>query len=821
MGAIKPERKKVCWVSFPGKYAAGWQALVDGHHEDSVACVFLDDPDSGLGKHHFEDPEKPDQCLCRQIYGERDYQQFGYLMTAKEQCTDDEKDKLKKRAQATNAHLVFGNPSKKDELKAEQLWEDNKKRASWGCMWFKVWLKRVEEAVSLEQRLKVVYFPGQVGQGKVKWNMLPTANIWDGIGCGGSQKGEIAKLDQMGWQYEKVDVTEFLSSQFNVGDTVDAELNNTDKTFTTATIIQIPGHGMSDPKWTVQCKNTPQAVFETSHVRHTTELFDTLLRECGKYSLMKVIASALKLNVHPIKEGRSRSGTASLAVKVDIRGVQDMQQLRDAVLSEDIAAAINRSLLDQHQVSQEISVDKTDFLNHYARNLLTFSQLTQHQHLKLKELCTYPDEDFHLRAAAGTGKTFVALRYSLRQLRASGRSVEKLLYICPSRPLIFHFVHWLCIQAKFVLPDDLKKDLLQRLVVMHDPYNRFMSVVIQDSCIVLEELECQPKGIRLAILDEAHDVLRTKSSLFQEIDAQQKLMLSDISQSSTRQIKYPKKVHEMTLTEVLRSTKRVVLGAGAFGLQDTDPITCRGTPGPPLKTFLFAADGPDIFAKFAGKTLEAIWHIARTYPSISLQQHVALIVPNEKFYSDLKPHVVKRLEEDFFPCCKIISFEDTLRHIPEGIHWDVGNDAFILDWDENAKGLEKMFVVSIGFDMEIKGDSKNSARARLYHSITRAQLQALVVDRFVPGGWLEFLTTVELKKDSFFEESTAEAEVRKDAARKVVDAMDARLAVGVHWDRGGRLKWTSAKVVQCCGEAKKELIQICKYCIHATLSWQE
>eukprot|EP00438_Fugacium_kawagutii_P001451 Skav211868 [mRNA] locus=scaffold1431:166491:168956:- [translate_table: standard] len=787
MGAIKP-KAGVCWVSFPGKFAAGWEALIDGHHEDSVACVFLDDPESGLGQHYFPDSDSSDRCLCAEIYGERDYKALGYLMK-KGPCTGDEKEKLEKRARAMNAHIVFGNPSEDDEKKAKKLWEDNKKRASWGCLWFQVWLQRVQKAVNLNQRLRAVYFPGEKGQGKVPWNMLATANLWDGIGCGGSQKGELAKLDQLGWQYEDVDVTMFLSDQFKVGETVDA-LNSADNTFTKAIITHIPGEGTPEPKWMVRCKKT-QAEFETSLVRHTTELFDTLLQKCGEDSLKKVIASSLNLKVHNIEEGRSRSGAASLAVKVDIRRVQDVQRLRDAVLSEDMAAAINRSLLDQHQVGEEISVDKADFLNHFARSLMTFAQLTQHQQIKLKEICAYPDENVHLRAPAGAGKTLVALRYALRKLRASGCGLGKLLYICPQRPLIFHFVQWLLIQAKFVLPNDLKNDLLQGLVVMHDPYNKFMKVVIQDSCIVLEELVSQPEGIILAILDEAHAVLGTKSSLFREVDARQKLMLSDISQSSSLQIDYPK-VREVTLTEVIRSTKRVVLGAGAFGLQDSQTITCLGTTGPPLKSFLFAApeDDQDIFAKFADKTLEAIWHIARTYPSISLQQHIALIVPDEKFYNDFKPHVMKRLEEDFFPCCKIISFEDALRHIPEGIHRDVRKDAFILDWDENAKGLEKMFVVSIGFDMEIKGDSNNSARSRLYHTITRAQLQTFVVDRFVRGGWLEFLSTLELKKDSF-EQSTAEAEVRKDAARKVVDVVDAWPTVGVNWDQCGTLKCTS------------------------------
>ena len=45
----------------------------------------------------------------------------------------------------------------------------------------------------------------------------PNVNLWDGIGCGGAQNGEVAKLDEMRptdhsgrWEYHEVDVTEFL-----------------------------------------------------------------------------------------------------------------------------------------------------------------------------------------------------------------------------------------------------------------------------------------------------------------------------------------------------------------------------------------------------------------------------------------------------------------------------------------------------------------------------------------------------------------------------------------------------------------------------------
>lgn len=58
----------------------------------------------------------------------------------------------------------------------------------------RIWLQKVEEAVRKGQTLRVVFFPGQCGEGTVSMGELPKADLWDGIGCGGSQKCEIATL---------------------------------------------------------------------------------------------------------------------------------------------------------------------------------------------------------------------------------------------------------------------------------------------------------------------------------------------------------------------------------------------------------------------------------------------------------------------------------------------------------------------------------------------------------------------------------------------------------------------------------------------------
>eukprot|EP00438_Fugacium_kawagutii_P024365 Skav225976 [mRNA] locus=scaffold4916:89768:92281:- [translate_table: standard] len=786
VGSIKPTAT-VCWVSFPGKFTSGWEALIHYHSNDSVACVFLDDPEHGLGQHHFPDPQNRERCLCTEIYGERGYKEFGYLMTVKDPCPEEQKKKLRQRARAMHAHVVFGDATEKDEEIAQRLWEENKRRAAWGCGWFQIWFGRVQEAVRLGQRLKVVFFPSEVGCGKVAWHRLPFANLWDGLGLGGSQKGEVAKLEQMKrlepggkWDYDEVDVTDFLKDQFQPGKVVDACDSATNR-FSKAKILQIlhPNAPDGELKWRVQ-HVTSKKSFETSRIRHTTEFFENLVQNCGKSTLKDVLKHAVGLEVDTVSEEQLDNGRPCLQVKFHMQTdecIRQTQMLRDAVLSDDLGVKLNAVLTTQHGVTEELAVDNVQFLNHYTKRLMTFTRLTPHQTNKLKDVCASPH--VHLTAPAGGGKTFVALRFVLIKLQTS--TAGSIMYVCPNQSLFFHFLQWLLMHMS-------DHEWLKRMVVLHKPYTQFMQVSIQNRRMVLQKMRGQPTETALAIFDEAHEVLRIDNSLFNKIEAQQKMLLSDISQSHSLHVAYPD-VRKVTLTQVVRSTKRVVAGAASFGLQDSGAPSCIGTTGPPLKTFLFATpkddkDGHGLFGKFADKTVEALLYLVQTYPSIRFEQDVAVIVPDEQFYNRFKAHFVECLRRKLSPSSQVVSFEESLACLPGDTDRHNGDEFFILDLDDNARGLEKLFIVCVGFDVEIKGADDNSARARFYHSITRAQLQTVVVDRFLRGGWFEFLTTLELRNETF-EKSTAEAEVRKNAARQIVDAADAWLKVRLRGERSG------------------------------------
>ena len=515
--------------------------------------------------------------------------------------------------------------------------------------------------------------------------MLPKVNLWDGNGCGGSQKSEIAKLDEMRridrsgrWNYDEVDVTDFLTAQFNPGDIVDA-FDSDQNTFVTAKLTQMPDKNHIDMKWQVVCKKTGKS-FKTKHLRHATDFFEKLLDVFAKDSLEQIVRDATKLNVKSIYESRLQNGRLSLAVDFNIQTIQESHRLRDAVLSDDLALSLNKAL-EKRGFAEQLAVENTVFFQQYAASLLTLSQLTDHQTEKLKQLSRYLHEDVHLSAPAGGGKTFLAIRHTINKLRLSSKG--KILFISPNRPLCFHFVHWLIMHARFSLPKVSRNKLLQRLVLMHAPYDRITRAQIAaDSYIVLEELKAMPEDLVLAIFDEAHAIFRTNQGIFQEVRAQRKLILSDRSQAFLLETKYPE-MRRVILTEIVRSTKRIVCGANAFHLQDDEPITCLGTTGPPLKSFIFESpkgydDG--FFEQFADQTVKALWFIMCTHPNIRLDRHVALLVPDEEFYRSFRFHLEEPLESAFTPTynMKLVSFEDSLRFLPEA-HQDLKRDELVLD----------------------------------------------------------------------------------------------------------------------------------------------
>ena len=119
-----------------------------------------------------------------------------------------------------------------------------------------------------------------------------------------------------------------------------------------------------------------------------------------------------------------------------------------------------------------------------------------------------------------------------------------------------------------------------------------------------------------------------------------------------------------------------------------------------------------------------------------------------------------------------MSCEDSLQNLPglQPQEVPISQEAIVLDSIENAKGLEQLFVVCLGLDAPIGGEQDATTRSYLYQGITRAQLMAVVINEFLPDGWLAFLGCLELKDGENFDKSAAFAETQTDAAGAVLKA---------------------------------------------------
>mmetsp|Transcript_137866 Transcript_137866/g.384417 ORF Transcript_137866/g.384417 Transcript_137866/m.384417 type:complete len:339 (-) Transcript_137866:92-1108(-) len=146
-GRVELGGANICIVSFPGKFVQDWDKLVRGRV--SSACVFLpkDDPKQRFGE-HAKNPETG-SCWCHDLYGEP---------------------------------------------------------KEWGCLWFEHWQRNVSDAVRLGLKLIVVFFQAEAGKGVVEWSELRGSQLWDGVGLGGSQKGEVAWIRKQGIAYEAMDI---------------------------------------------------------------------------------------------------------------------------------------------------------------------------------------------------------------------------------------------------------------------------------------------------------------------------------------------------------------------------------------------------------------------------------------------------------------------------------------------------------------------------------------------------------------------------------------------------------------------------------------
>ena len=416
-------------------------------------------------------------------------------------------------------------------------------------------------------------------------------------------------------------------------------------------------------------------------------------------------------------------------------------------LQDDINEALSES--DWHV---PVQLDRSRFFELYDYNLLSLAELTPHQKEKLQNISRFAD--VHLSAPAGAGKTFVAVQRVLDVLDSA--PAARVLYVAPTVELTYHFLQWILVRHSFQAEDGVlslssMQELLSRVVVLHKPYTEFLSASLEHGNISFKPLT-RVKPFKFAVIDESHNIFRVDRGQGElpQMACGYKLLLSDESQSSAVTANFPS-MHRVKLTQVVRSTKRIVAGAAAFQL-GTESTTSVSTDGPPLKSFLF--DGPlvfsDLLEAYSQHVAYAFLHLANTFSGVSFHKRVALLVPDEDFLARLQP-LVQIVLDNKFPHrrFRFVRFVDSLRSLPEhllkfGAPTTGSSESVIMDTVDVADGLEHLIVICVGLDEEITQSTNDLAvRARFYKGITRAQLLAIVVNEHVKNGWLEFLSNVQ------------------------------------------------------------------------------
>ena len=155
-------------------------------------------------------------------------------------------------------------------------------------------------------------------------------------------------------------------------------------------------------------------------------------------------------------------------------------------------------------------------------------------------------------------------------------------------------------------------------------------------------------------------------------------MLSDASQAVGLENLFPDELQDeklfptVFLTEVVRSSKRIVAGAAAFQLgvgggNSADnggqgaAVTCHHeSDGPPLRSHIFdiktedGGGGPNAvmderlyYGTYAHHTLEAIRGLVASFPTLSMHNRGAILVPSDEFLHVYRRELQSRLDASF------------------------------------------------------------------------------------------------------------------------------------------------------------------------------
>ena len=448
-----------------------------------------------------------------------------------------------------------------------------------------------------------------------------------------------------------------------------------------------------------------------------------------------------------------------------------------------------------------VSSDLGTFLGSYNHAKLRFTELTHHQQTRLDQLQGH--KVALLLAPAGGGKTFIAIQRIADYLTYVGG--DAVLFVARNEALALFVCKWLTVVR------NSEEDVLKRVHVLVAPFAdgpRSVHVETADGRrrLVFGDSRVDATAYGMVVVDEAHHLVDDDEAndegvpeskgddgiadspgalraQLTNIGAAQKhlLFLADASQA-TDSVPFALKMRNfvqhlrvevgvVTLSEVVRSTKRIVAGAAAFQLRagrEAEMSTHGTNPGMPLlaHTFNLAPDD-DEFTRYAQEIYNALnavrcklfdleFHGAKL---TDLDDCVAVVCPDEDFVKMLREPLKHALAG--FEFVNAATASAVLEHSADAKPW------LVLDSVDNLDGLERLVVICVDLDRDIDGGADVAkTRSRLYRAMTRAELAVAVVNRTPLGVWLEFFEHIELDDNGEFWGFNAE---QKKQARKSAD----------------------------------------------------
>ncbi|CAE7928198.1 ANK1, partial [Symbiodinium necroappetens] len=455
---------------------------------------------------------------------------------------------------------------------------------------------------------------------------------------------EMAKAKEMGWNYEEVDVFDVLEEQFPKGQLVDAWCEAT-KSWRRGTVEkqdlvdteQEDGSDDTVVRWTLRCQLTRQT-FDAFCVCSTAATMKAMLDHVGDVKLRGILMECLPhVDVLDIGTHRLRPDLVALRARLQIKSIGTLHKLRNGVLNDDLERSINAHLADPRW---EVEVSKSHFMEMYDTSLRALDKLTCHQR---ERLSTIKGSDMvHLFAPAGAGKTFVAVERVIDALNpGADEPAPRVLYVAATVELIYYFVQWLAVR---IVSQKKDLELLSALVMLFKPYKKLLRLrmpVLQDGDIEFEAVitnHDENDRFDLLVIDESHNMYQdgVDRGIIDDLHCSKRLLLSDNAQSSAVTATFPE-MEEVQLTEVVRSTKQIVLGAASFQV-NAEAAVPAGTDGPPVKSYIFQAskDEDERMQHYARRVMDAILHVDNVYSGVSLHKRLALFVPDGQFLTKLK-----------------------------------------------------------------------------------------------------------------------------------------------------------------------------------------